>query len=227
MQEKTKQFWFGRWRGWRGVIYTLILVLAMTAVGFGWPRLVDAASGAPAVVQVKADDQPAEKCCSPDAQRLGRHMAAKFRKGKINKDHGVDVGYWYKQPKKVRNVWIRKIARYLEKHPGQMAKVQAKRGASSCYPASTCYATEMYEESVDKSTCVSSGYLSYNSGRHVCERGIGYIGHGLTKRQVQIGGAVVICGAQVAVGVRSGAGPFASILGSVGCGWALWEALDP
>lgn len=226
MQESTRQMWFGRWRGWRGIVYTVVFVLVMVGIGFGFPRLVDAASGAPAVIQVQStapDTVPVEqsqRCCSAFA----KEMARKFRAGEIRRDHGWKPGNWFTAPRKAKRVWVNKIARYLENHPNKWPRQRAAYRARSCYPASECYAADLYSDSVEDANCTSSAYLSLHSGARVCKH---YYGQKFTKRQVQIYGTVVLCAGGVAIAARTGAGLFASIFGGVGCGWALWREVDP
>lgn len=197
----------------RLLIWAVTFILVAGLVGFVGGK---AFSDVPAQPVAQVDGQ--ERCCSPDAKRLARKGTRRFRAGKIDRDHGFKPGRVFRKPAVARRVFARKIDRYLEKHPKQAERV-------NCYPVSTC----LYDQAVKKSSCVTSGYPATGSG--ACNRDITN-GPGLTKRQVQALGFVVLCGTTVAVGVATappsagGSVAMVAIPAALLCGWEFWIQVD-
>lgn len=216
-----KRFW----------IWAVSVILIMTLIGLTWGYVSERAFGAEPQTSTSMpnDETTAQRCC----QALAKTAARKFRDGKIRRDHGYKPRNIYRRPGVARKVRINKIARYLENHPNQWRQVKQRMPdrLRSCYPASECYGSELYDNSVDRSSCVTGSYPA--AGQGACDRAPWHNGPGLTKRQVQVGGSVILCGAGVALAVAtapetagSSTVAFTAFLGAVTCGWGLWVQVD-
>ena len=218
MKEETRRFWLGQRQGSRFVVWLVLYTLLMLTIGYGWAVISDRAFGAEAAVPVQTSQQV--PTCGQDVECST--YVKRFKAGKMGRDSGFRPGNVFKHPKKARKVWVHKIARYLENHPKQWANLRAARPAlaaetPSCYPASTCAARDLYQQSTSGATCVAGGYpANYKA----CDSPFG--GRSYTEKQVRIGGSVVLCGGGVVLGARAGGGVFAAIWGGAGCAWAFW-----
>lgn len=229
MKESTKQVWLNRYRSKsprRFVIWLVLFTLLCLTVGYGWATLSDKAFGAettavvPAQVQDDDTDQ-AQRCCSA----LARKYARKFRRGEMGRDSGFRPGRWFVNPKVARRIWIRKIARYLENHPNKWPRRREQYQARSCYPASTCYATDLYSKSRESATCVAGS--PYPANQDACKKGMNINSRGMTKEMLQKFGAVVLCGGAVAIGAvtstaSGGTTAFVAVWGATSCAWSFW-----
>jgi hypothetical protein len=226
--------WFRARRFW---VWAVVFVVLMALVGGTWGWLSDRALGveagrpgsAPAVAQLVPTS---EQCCSADVRRFARRAARKFRSGGIRRDHGFRPGAVYRAPRQVREVWVSKIHRWILAHPGHLRTLSARRvGGRACYPSSRCYAAGLYADAVAHASCVTGSYPAASQG--ACDRAPWHNGPGLTKRQVQDLGSVVLCGGGVALGVatapptRGGSVAFVAFWGALACGWSFWTAVDP
>lgn len=224
---RTRRFW----------LWAIVVIVVMALLGAGWGLLSERALGleAPAGT-VPEEVQPAlsersEACCSADVMRWARKAAKKFRAGKIHRDHGMRPGDIYRAPGKARRIWINKIHRWIVTHPGHLRTLSPRTVAGrSCQPVDYCYAAGVYDDAVQDSTCVTGSYPAATQG--ACDRAPWRNGPGLTKKQVQVGGALVLCGAGVAMSVvtapPSGGSSVAltAFLGAATCGWAFWASVD-
>jgi hypothetical protein len=224
VKESTRRLWLGKYRGRKAAAYIAIFVLLGLLIGFGFPALVDAAwstQTSPSTSATQTQDRQVAKGLPPP-----RHIK-NFKAGKYSRSHGLPVRKLFKRPAVAKEVWVNKITRRIKSSCS--GKVDAS-AVPTCRAASArmcdrCVAYELYEEMVANATCSGKGNLY--SRRYLCAAKYPGEGPRLTKRQVQIGGAAVLCGGNVAIAARGGGGLLAGLFGGAACGWALWEAIDP
>jgi hypothetical protein len=155
-----------------------------------------------------------------------------FKQGKLGRSEGyrAKLDDLYRRPAAARRVWIRKIGRAIEEQNAELAaKGITPRLAAADAPA-------LYRKSTRHASCASAGgYPAIATGKRTCNgyRVARMNGPGLTKKQVQIGGAAVLCGSGVVLGLVA-AGPTAGgtvyLLagsGALSCMWATWSQVDP
>ena len=216
-----KRFW----------IWAIAFVLGCALIGWSWAFFSEKTFGAEPVSASRGVAGTWVPTCGQNVECIddrARRIARKFRAGDVRKDHGWRPRNAFRAPVKARRVWVRKIARYLDNHPGKWRTISAEYRAASCYPASTCYAKELYEDSRARSNCVSAGYPAATGG--TCDREWRN-GPGLTLEQIQKGGAVALCGGGVVIGVVTstasmGTTAFVAGWGAAACGWAAWMGMD-
>lgn len=220
-------------------IWAVVFILVMALLGGSWGWVSSRAFGtdpdrpAPASAGAGAATvERGERCCSEDVKRFARRAAKRFRAGKIRRDRGFRPGAVYRSPRAARRVWVRKIHRYLLAHPGHLRALEPRQvGGRTCYPAQKCYAQGLYGDTASRASCVTGSYPAVTQG--ACERAPWRNGPGLTKKQVQNLGSVVLCGGGVVLGVtsapptRGGSVLFVAFWGALTCGWSFWAAIDP
>jgi hypothetical protein len=246
---ESRFFNTGRFEGWfrrkfpgrvpRIVAKLVIIAVVFAAYGYACGFVVNKASAAtatpPGAPPAATAPTTAMRSCAPDVSipcsiRVNvRH----FRQHQLGHSHGYrsKVDLVYRHPAAARRVWIRKIARAIQRQNHRLAV----NGLAARY--TTEDASWLYRQNVRDASCTSAGnYPAIASGRTTC-RGDRvetlHNGPGLTKRQVQIAGTVILCGAGVALGVLA-AGATAGMstvlvagTGAASCMWGLWASVDP
>ncbi len=231
MKDSTKRLWLGKYRGRKAVVYVAIVVLLGLLIGFGFPALVDAAWSAQHSATA-TDSTEKEPVCGPGSQLECKKYVKAFKAGKAGRSHGLPVKKLFKDPKVARKVWVNKITAKIKKTCIKTAAGTVFEDATTiCRQADRtscdrCLAYEMYRDMVQHASCSGRGNLDHISD-HLCAAKYPGTGPRLTKRQVQIGGAVILCAGNVAIAARGGGGLLAGLFGGAACGWALWEAVDP
>lgn len=208
----------------RFVIWALVFVLFCALVGVVGGKALsneqptDETIAVQTVTQEKSDK--AQRCCTSFAKKAAR----KFRRGKIRKDRGYKPGKVFYAPRKAAKVWVNKIERAIARQCKSNSSVPTCRQVTRC---DRCRAWELYREQTKNTSCATAGEV-----RHAY-MACGGKGPRLTKRQVQVGGSVVLCGAAVAMGVvtapptRGASVAFVAFLGATSCGWGFWITVDP
>ena len=239
MKESTRRRWLGRRRGWRAVAFAVAVILLGLLIGFGFPALVDAAwsaeKRAAATVTVTVPGtgvDESEPVCGPGNEAECRKYVRAFKAGRTGRSHGLPVRKLFQRPKAARGVWVDKITVRIKKACHRdLAHQRADGNVAVCRTADQercdrCLAYDLYRDMVRNATCSGRGDLDAVNDRLCAAR---YPGSGprLTKRQVQIGGAAVLCAGNVAIAARGGGGLLAGLFGGAACGWALWESIDP
>ena len=229
----------GRFEGWfrrrfparfpRIVAKLVIVALVFGLLGYVGGSLVDKAVATPAAA---ATTTP--RLCAPDESlpcsiRINvRH----FRQHKLGRSHGyrAKLDEVYRRPARARRVWVRKIKRAIVRDNS----IRAALGLQARY--TTDDALHLYQQNIGASSCTSAGnYPAIASGRTTCSgaRVELHNGPGLTKRQVQVSGSVILCGAGVALGVLAAAptaGTSTALVagtGAASCLWGFWASVDP
>ena len=193
-------------------------------IGFGSPALVDAAWSAKApaaTAQAEEDLSPPNARCvlNGDEVPCSTHVK-KFKNGNYGRSKGLPVNKLFANPAAAKEVFVTKITRKLKsaKPNSTIGRMVAERKCDRCL------AYEMYADMVKNASCVGKGSLSPDS--HLCRAKYPGEGPQLTKKQLQIGGAAVLCAGGAAI-TGSRGGLFAGLFGAATCGWALWTAVDP
>lgn len=223
---ERKRFW----------VWAVTFILVMALLGASWALVSDNAWGRQTVdrgTQHLQEDRPdgAVECCSADVKRFARKAAKRFRAGHIRRDHGFRPGAVYRAPQQARRVWVGKIHRWILAHPGHLRALPPRSVAGrACYPAQTCYAADLYQDTVGGASCVTGSYPAAAQG--ACDRAPWHNGPGLTKKQVQVGGSVIFCGGGVVLGVATapptggGSVAFVAFWGALSCGWSFWTTVS-
>jgi len=239
--------WFHRHfkhKATRIVAKLVVVGLVFFAIGYGTSTLIGKASAAQPSTYggYSCDPEPATPCGTAEA----KWHVEKFKDGKMGRVHGFRQANFYRNVKRVRAAWvqvlIRQVKRFNAHHvhdyhykghrvdvSGASGRVIAARDDGSISPY------EFYGMAVDNTTCVgTTAYPAWRTGTNYCSHtGIRSVNtHGLTKSQVQNGGAAVFCGGAVAFGVggaplTEGGTLFIAAWGAAACGWGLWMASDP
>ncbi len=222
--------WSWRSRPKRFVVTLVVVALVMFLLGAGSGYVISEANGAPARTLAPAaadtDMTPQADSCStsgdacPPVRKKHRRWARKFRKGKITHGSGFNPKRVFTRPRAARRIFVRKINRVLRAE-GMLAKSSRAR------------ARRIYRTFVTEGNCVSIGdhFARPGATSEVC-RWADPDYKRITKRQVQIAGTFILCGAAVGIGVATStatAGTTAMIafVGASACGWGLWSKLDP
>jgi hypothetical protein len=229
--ESTGRFepWFQRKfpnRAPRMVAKFAITILVFTLLGWVGGFAINRATSAPSAAA-------AQLCVSdPGLACSIRTNVRHFKEGKLGRSAGyrAKLANLYRRPAAARRVWIHKIAAAIEEQNAELAA----KGITARYAADD--APLLYRKSTRRASCASAGgYPAIASGKRTCN---GYRvgrmnGPGLTKKQVQIGGAAVLCGTGVVLGLVA-AGPTAGSTvyllagsGAASCLWATWSQIDP
>lgn len=177
--------------------------------------------------------------------------AKKFRNGYFHRHRGgLPVKKIFVHPKRARIQISHKIEHKIGNisgaHRTQIAchffcgrHTKNSRTSTSCTPlycygcSDYCLAWKQYGELMNKNNCLSTG--APTTSKRTCQP-IG-LNAEVTKKGVQRGVSVVLCGAAVGVGYAAatagaaetvgGSYPLASaIIGGIGCGWAFWSSFD-
>jgi hypothetical protein len=226
----------GRW-SWRSrpkrfVVTLVVVALVAFLLGAGGGYLIGEANGASvatsplAPAAVVTDMTPQADSCStsgdacPPIKKKHRRWARKFRKGKIAHGSGFKPKRVFTRPRAARRIFVRKINRVLRAE-GMSARTSQTR------------ARTIYRNLRMEGNCVSIGdhFARPGATSEVC-RWADPDYKPITKRQVQIAGTFILCGAAVGIGVATStatAGTTAMIafVGASACGWGLWSKLDP
>lgn len=172
-----------------------------------------------------------------------KESAKKFRNGYFHESHGFPAKRIFKHPRAARYFFVKKLANRIGNlgtaHRSRIAwhffgsgRVTTRTGCTStyCYGCSDyCLAWKMYGELMRNAGCV--GYGRPTTSKSTCQ----YPGTeaSITKKGVQRGGALVICGVAVGIGILaapesagSSTVAAAGITGAVGCGWSFWSSFD-
>ena len=229
--ESTGRFepWFQRTfpdRVPRMVAKFAIVILLFTMLGWVGGFVINkATAGAVAASQQLCVSDPGLACSI-------RTNVRRFKQGKLGRSDGYrrKLDDLYRRPAAARRAWIHKIAQAIEEQNAELAA----KGVTARYAAAD--APLLYRQSTRHASCASAGgYPAIASGKRTCNGyRVGRInGPGLTKKQVQIGGAAVLCGAGVVLGLVA-AGPTAGSTvyllagsGAASCLWATWSQVDP
>jgi hypothetical protein len=210
----------------------VIVAVVYALVGYAGGMLFDRAAGATRDLPLRV---AAARACDPDVSlpcSVGVNVTS-FRQGELGRSQGYrgQLDTVYRRPAVAKRVWVRKISRAIEKENAQ----REEQGIAPRYIPSD--ARSLYLHNTRAASCSTAGnYPAIASGKRTCN---GYRvadlnnGPGLTKRQIQIAGSVILCGAGVALGVVA-AGPSAGSstalvagTGAVSCLWSFWAAVDP
>ena len=232
----------GRFDGWflrtfpvrleRITAKLVIVAVVYALVGYAGGTLFDRAAGATRDLPLRV---AAARACDPDVSlpcSVGVNVSS-FRQGELGRSVGYreQLGTVYRRPAVAKRVWVRKISRAIVKENARLEE----QGIEPRYTLAD--ARSLYLHNTRGASCSTAGnYPAIASGRRTCNGyRVGDInnGPGLTKKQVQIAGAVILCGAGVALGVVA-AGPTAGSstalvagTGAVSCLWSFWAAVDP
>lgn len=195
------------------------------------------ANGAEAPAQTQSQTPISNRCPVTNGDGgcwFGPKVSAKrFRHGYFHRTHGIPVRHVFKAPKVAKRIFVRKITRKIghlsARHRARIvAHFGSSRGGIGTACTDNCLAWKMYGELASTAGCV--GAHSPLSTAGTCRSGTNA---GVTKDQVQKGGAVVICGAFVVIGVLSapetaGGGTVAmtALAGTFSCGWSAWMMFD-
>jgi hypothetical protein len=206
----------------------------MALIGGGWAFLSEKAFGA-------TDDKVTSKVllepsCStsgdacPVVKKKHRRSARQFRNGKFHRSDGFAPAAVFKKPKASRRIFVRKIRRVMEnaQSSNTSAKYAAMTGDLPCHSTDRSCAFKIYRDMVSNSTCADRGVAYPTSEANTC-----YLPstRRITKEDVQVGGAVILCGGAVAIGVATstasgGTTAFVAAWGATSCGWAFWSSID-
>jgi hypothetical protein len=196
----------------KAVAIVAVVGIVCTALAMGLDRASAVEPTAPAAGrQVFVDRQcvmPGGDPCPPPA----RFARDKFRHGKMG--HANHPTKWlFKNPRAVKAVIRHKIERRL-------ARVVAR------HPHARVMSVDHYMHALwSDNQCEGQGsYQPYSYGFDVCN----FAGPSplTTKEQVQQSGAVVLCGAGVAMAWADGAGIYALGLMGTTCAWSFWMGFD-
>jgi hypothetical protein len=229
VKDSTKRLWLGKYRGRKAFAFVALIVLLGLLIGFGFPALVDAAWSAERS-GTTPESTEAAPVCGPGNQVECKKYVRAFKAGRYGRSRGLPVQKMFASPKVARKVWVTKITRKIQKACATpIARPSAEGTSVTCTRAARmcdrCLAYEMYRDMVQHATCSGRGHLDPDD--ELCRAKYPGTGPQLTKRQIQIGGAAILCAGNVAIAARGGAGLLAGLFGGVACGWALWEAVDP
>jgi hypothetical protein len=230
MNPEPIERWSWRSRPKRFVATLVVVALVMFLLGAGSGYLIGEANGAPVATVAPAaaatDMTPQVDSCStsgdacPPIRKKHRRWARKFRNGKITHGSGFKPKRVFARPRATRRIFVRKINRVLRAE-GMTARTSRTR------------AQRIYRNLVMDGSCISIGDRFVRPGvtSEVC-RWADPDYKPITKRQVQITGTFILCGAAVGIGVATStatAGTTAMIafVGASACGWGLWSKLDP
>jgi hypothetical protein len=230
--ESTGRFepWFQRTfpdRAPRMVAKFAIVILLFTLLGWVGGFVINKATSAPVAAAA------AQLCVSdPGLACTIRTNVRHFKQGKLGRSEGyrAKLDNLYRRPAAAKRVWIHKIAAAIEEQNAELAA----KGITARFAAAD--APVLYRRSTRHASCASAGgYPAIATGKRTCN---GYRvgrmnGPGLTKKQVQVGGAAVLCGTGVVLGLVA-AGPTAGSIvyllagsGAASCLWATWAQVDP
>ncbi len=222
--EPNPDQWSWRTHPKRFVVTLVVVALVMFLLGAGGGYLVGEAYSAPP--RAHAEVSPQVETCTvwgttcPPIKKKHRRWAKKFRNGKIAHGSGFNPRRVFARPKASRRIFLRKINRVLQAS-GDTAKVSQAR------------ARRIYRTFVQEGNCVSIGdhFARPGAESQVCKWADPDY-RPITKKQVQIAGTFILCGAAVGIGVATStatAGTTAMIafVGASACGWSLWSKLDP
>lgn len=174
---------------------------------------------------------------------LQKHVTH-FKHGRYGRVHGVHVRIFRGAPAKA--AMMRKLARKMPRHPFRVeryatcakapnwvcanAKTALRGGTAAghrrCMKSRLCRAYNRYGASANGATClgVDSSYYHPSCIPYKLQHP-GW--KGFTKRQIQIGGGLVLCGAAVTAGVATGVGWVVVGIGGTTCFWNYWTQVDP
>lgn len=196
----------------------VFLACAVVAAGFVQVTKADAVTGQKICLASNPDDT-----CWFGATT----SAKKFRNGYFQRAHGVDFAH----PRMVRSVFINKIERRFKYHPAEKRAVMKHLGLTkAACTTNYCVASRGWSDVMNRLSCLGHGYPA--TGTKTCDavppatNSDGFLGN-MTKKGVQRGGAVIICGGAVVFGVLSdgAASPaVVGIWGGLGCGWSFWSS---
>jgi hypothetical protein len=222
--------WSWRSQPKRFVVTLVVVALVAFLLGAGGGYVIGEANGAPVAMVAPAaavtDKTPQADSCStsgdacPPIRKKHRRWARKFRHGKITHGSGFNPKRVFTRPRAARRIFVRKINRVLRAE-GMTAKASLTR------------AQRIYRNLRMEGNCVTIGghFVRPGATSAVC-RWAEPDYKPITKRQVQIAGTFILCGAAVGIGVATStatAGTTAMIafVGASACGWGLWSKLDP
>lgn len=234
MLSKIKAFNTKHPRTWLVLFLVVPLLFAvLSAKAYG----AEPTQSAPSVTQ--SSTQTEQKMCRHTNGDGGcwfgpRVSAKKFRHGYFHRAHGLAAKRIFKAPKAARAVFVKKIAHKIGNLPAKhRLRIVHHFFGSTKDPSNYgctdyCLAWKMYGQLSAKAGCVGNGppTTTTNTCLYTSQSSI-------TKRGVQQGGAVVICGVLVVVGVVTApetAGTSTVALsasaGAFSCGWSAWSMFD-
>lgn len=215
----------------RTIIWAVTFLLLCVAVGTGWGLLSEKALGAEPSTRAAA-----RPICIVDGEHVECQTAARrkvnqFKDGRLGRASGIRVRAVFRQPAVAKEQWVNKITWKLRHNPRQAAPFREKYAGKVARTCDRCLAYEMYGKMVRDANCTGKGAVSSRARSWACKYATSGPGPELTKQQIQNGGAVILCGGAVAIGVASstataGTTSFIALWGAVSCGWSFWMAID-
>ena len=190
------------------VVVVVGLVCFLLGLGIGKAAAAPTPSG-PETHPARCVDMHQEPC----RRGAARWAARTFRHGRMG--HANHRAAWFFRSPAVAK---RAIHRMVER---KLARVHARSHARRTLRSARYYTGRLWRAS----TCDGQGsYSPYSYGFDVCE----FAGPSplTTKRQIQTGGMLALCGAAVALGWWNGAGAAVIAVGASSCGWNLWLGMD-
>jgi hypothetical protein len=210
---------------WLWAVTFIVLIALLGILGGAY---VNRATSAPA--RPSSSTTTAMRCVSDAGMACSiRHNVRAFKRGDLGRIKGYKsrVDDLYRHPRAAKRVFIRKIKRAIVRRNSRLI-------AAGVSPrVTTSAARSLYRQSIASSSCMGAGnYPAWATKKGTCSSAPPS-GPGLTKRQVQVGGAVALCGAGVVLGVvtapaTAGASVYyVAGVGGLGCLWGFWSQVDP